>query len=322
MRSNLKNSALILYIATFVSVANPLASLANDTAVTNCLSSALLDNAYNRALINRGNLTLWISDDAIKSGYAATDAKAGRGRRFTYSDACIELALTLRSLFRFPLRSTQGFLEGLVKLMNLNLKVPHYSRLSRRAGDLKIQIPRKEKSGAMDLVIDSTGLKVYDEGEWKMRTWRKYHVAVDPQTHEVVTMELTEANVHDSEAVPALMVELENLSNVYGDGAYPTKNSLDAITKAGGHAIIPPRSGTCIVRKNPSPGEEQRNRLVRERRSAGGKNAWKKPSGYHRRSLVETHMFRLKTILGDLLHSRSLSIRRRKPHLWRAFTIK
>lgn len=268
---------------------------------------------YNRALINRGNLTLWVSEEAIAGWYAPVQNR-GRGRSFTYSDSCIELALTLRTLFRFPLRSTQGFLEGLVKLMGLDLRVPHYSRLSRRAGSLQIALPRKEKSGKLDLVIDSTGLKVYGEGEWKIRThgkqkrrtWRKYHVAVDPETHEVVAQELTQSNFHDSKAVPALMTGLKNLGNVYGDGAYPTKKSLDAITGAGGHAIIPPRSGTSIVRKNPSPGEEQRNRLVRERRSAGGKKAWKKFSGYHRRSLVETHMFRLKTILGDKLHSRHL----------------
>lgn len=269
--------------------------------------------AYNRSLINRGNLTLWFSDDVIQGWYATSQSK-GRGRRFTYSNDCIEVALTLRSLFHFPLRSTQGFLEGLMKMLELNLKVPHYTRLSRRAATLQIQLSRMKKTGPLDLVIDSTGLKIYGEGEWKMRThgkqkrrtWRKYHVAVDPQTHEVVAMELTEDKYHDSKAVPALMTGLENLGNVYGDGAYSTKKSLDAITKAGGFAIIPPRSGTSIVRKNPSPGEEQRNRLVRERRSMGGKKAWKKNSGYHRRSLVETHMFRLKTSLGGRLRTRKL----------------
>lgn len=280
---------------------------------------------YNRALIDRGNLTLWISEDAVASWYAARGGQ-GRGRPFTYSDACIELALTLRTLFRFPLRATQGFLEGLMVLMKLELKVPHYSRLSRRAGSLKIQLPRREKSGAMDLVIDSTGLKVYGEGEWKIRThgkqkrrtWRKYHVAVDPATHEVVAMELTQSNFHDSKAVPALMGGLVNLGKVYGDGAYPTPASLDAITQVGGHAIIPPRSGTCIVKKNPTPGEEQRNRLVRERRAAGGKKVWKKTSGYHRRSLVETHMFRLKTILGGELHSHNFQNQKTEARLMAA----
>lgn len=262
---------------------------------------------YNRALINRGNLTLWVSDDAIAAWYAAPDFRAaGRGRRHTYSNTCIELGLTLRTLFRFPLRGTQGFLEGLTQMLKLDLKVPCYTQMSRRAGELNIPLSRQQKSGKLDLVIDSTGLKVYGEGEWKMRThgkqkrrtWRKLHVAVDPTTHEIVAQELTESNVHDSEAVPVLMNGLRNLGNVYADGAYPTPKSLDAITASGGHAIIPPRTGTCIVKKNPSPGVEQRNRLVRERRESGGKKAWKKKSGYHRRSLVETHMYRQKTILG------------------------
>jgi endonuclease YncB( thermonuclease family) len=271
--------------------------------------------SYNRALINRGNLTLWISEDAIESWYAAKKPQ-GRGRPFTYSDACIELALTLRTRFRLPLRSTQGFLDGLTQLMKLELKIPHYTQLSRRAGSLQIDIRRQPKEGKLDLVIDSTGFKIYGEGEWKMRIhgkdkrriWRKFHVAVDPETHEVVAMKLTEANVHDSEAVPDLMKGLENqnLGKVYGDGAYPLKPSMDAIASVGGYAVIPPRSGTCIVKKNPSPGQEQRNRLIRERREAGGKKAWKKISGYHRRSLVETHMFRQKVILGERLHSRCL----------------
>lgn len=270
---------------------------------------------YNRALIDRGNLTLWVSESVVAGWYSARPAglSLNRGRPFTYSDACIELGLTLRTLFRFPLRTTQGFLEGLMRLMKLDLQVPHYSRLSRRAADLQLQITRHPKEGKLDLVIDSTGLKVYGEGEWKMRThgkqqrrtWRKYHVAVDPDTHEVVAMELTTSNYHDSRAVPALLEGMRNLGKVYGDGAYPTPTSLDAIDRAGGHAVIPPRTGTCIVKNTPSPGEEQRNRLVRERRAAGGKKAWKKCSGYHRRSLVETHMFRLKTILGGKLRSHS-----------------
>jgi len=277
---------------------------------------------YNRALVGRGNLTLWFSDDVIQGWYSGRP-ESRRGRRFTYSDACIELALTLRTLFRFPLRQTQGFLMGLTSLFRMDLKIPHYSCLSRRAGRLIVDLSRVKKEGPLDLVVDSTGLKVYGEGEWKVRThgkdkrrtWRKYHVAIDPSTHEVVTVELTESNYHDSKAVPDLLKGLENVGKVYGDGAYPTPASLDAIAKAGGFAVIPPRTGTSIVRKNPSPGEEQRNRLIRERRKAGGKKAWKKESGYHRRSLVETHMFRLKTILGGTLHSKKFENQRTEARL-------
>ena len=268
---------------------------------------------YNQSLINRGNLTLWFSSDAIKGWYAPIFAK-GRGRHFTYSDACIEMALTLRTLFRFPLRSTQGFLEGLVSMLGLKLRVPHYSRLSRRACALTIQLSRMKKEGKTptDLVIDSTGLNIYGEGEWKMRThgkdkrrtWRKYHVSVDPKSHEVIVIELTLANVHDCIPFEKLLKTPENLGKIYADGAYTHKRCFDAIAQARGDPFIPVRSGTTIVRKNPSDGQKLRNQLIRDRQKIGGGKAWKKVSGYHRRSLVETHMFRLKTILGSTLKSR------------------
>lgn len=276
--------------------------------------------SYNRALIHRGNLTLWVSEDAIQSWYAARPSQSGRGRPFTYSDACIELALTLRSLFGFPLRSTQGFLEGLMQMMKLNLKVPHYSLLSRRADQLKIQLPRQQKDGALDLVIDSTGLKVFGEGEWKIRThgkqnrrtWRKYHVAVDPHTHEVVALKLTRSKVHDGTMMKRLLTESTkdqtHLGNVYGDGAYDQLSCYDAIAEGSGKPVIPLRAGSAIMRAKTgealSAGKELRNQLIRDKRAAGGKKAWKQSSGYHRRSLVETHMFRLKTILGGKLRSR------------------
>lgn len=271
---------------------------------------------YNRSLINRGNLTLWFSEDAIKSWYSKPEKRNKRGRPFTYSNTYVELALTLRTLFRFSLRATQGFLEGLISLLGLKLQVSHYSRLSRRAADLDIQLSQLKKRGKTptDLVIDSTGLKIYGEGEWKVRThgkqkrrtWRKYHVAINPDSHEVTAMELTVANIHDSKVIAGLLSRQKNVGKVYADGAYPFKHCMDAIAEAGGIPMIPIRSGTCLMKKNPSKGEELRNQLLTDIWNAGGKAMWKKTSGYHKRSLVETHMFRLKTILGASLHGRKL----------------
>jgi hypothetical protein len=270
---------------------------------------------YNRSLINRGNLTIWFSDDAIKSWYQKPLKNKGRGRAFIYSDDYIELALTIRTLFHLPLRATQGFLEGLIFLLGLNLKISHYSRLSRRAATLDIQLNALKNSGKKptDLVIDSTGLKIFGEGEWKMRThgkqkrrtWRKYHVSVNPATHEVTAIELTEANVHDCTVLPALLSKQKNVGKTYADGAYSFKEDFDAIAESGGTPSIPVRSGTTIVKKNPSPGQELRNKLLQEIKEAGGRIAWKKSSDHHRRSLVETHMFRLKTILGGSLRGRN-----------------
>jgi hypothetical protein len=272
---------------------------------------------YNRSLINRGNLTIWLSEDSIKSWYQKPQKNKKRGRSVIYSDTYIELALTIRTLFRLPLRATQGFLEGLVLLLGLNLQVSHYSRLSRRAGTLDIQLNtlKNAEQEPTDLVIDSTGLKIFGEGEWKIRThgkqkrrtWRKYHVSVNPATHEVTAVELTEANVHDCTVLPALLSKQKNIGTAYADGAYSFKRGFDAIARSGGTPSIPIRSGTTAVKKEPSAGEELRNKLLQDIKDAGGRIAWKKSSGHHRRSLIETHMFRLKAILGGTLHGRSFA---------------
>lgn len=271
---------------------------------------------YNRSLINRGNLTIWFSEDAVKSWYQKPLGRKNRGRPFIYSNSYIELALTLRTLFRFPLRATQGFLEGLVSLLGLQLQVSHYSRLSRRASQLDIQLMKRQKENKKltDLVMDSTGLKIFGEGEWKMRThgkqkrrtWRKYHVTVNPDSHEVTAVELTEANVHDCTVLSTLLSTQKNIGKIYADGAYSFKQNFDAIADKGGKPFIPIRSGTCIVKEAPSKGEILRNQLLNAIWDAGGRSTWKKTSGYHRRSLVETHMSRLKMILGGVLRGRTL----------------
>jgi hypothetical protein len=272
---------------------------------------------YNRSLINRGNLTIWFSEDVIKNWYSKPQKTKKRGRSFIYSDTYIELALTIRTLFHLPLRATQGFLEGLIFLLRLNLRVSHYSRLSRRAGAINMQLNTLKNTGKKptDLVVDSTGLKIFGEGEWKIRThgkqkrrtWRKYHVSINPATHEVTAIELTKANVHDCMILPVLLSTQKHLGNVYADGAYSFKEGFDAIAQSGGVPSIPIRSGTTLVTKELSAGEELRNKLLQDIWNAGGRSAWKKSSGHHRRSLVETHMFRLKTILGGTLRGRKFA---------------
>jgi hypothetical protein len=267
---------------------------------------------YNNALVNRGNITIWFSDDALKNWYSGRN-DLGRGRPYVYSDACIELALTIKHLYQLPLRATVGFLTGMFSLLEIKLDVPHYSRLSRRAVNLKIGLSCTRKSSEkIDLVVDSTGLKIYGEGEWKVRihgkqkrrTWRKFHVAVDPRSHQAIAVELTKADVADTKMMPKLIKDLKNIDGVYADGAYPYKDGLDAISAIGAIASIPARSGTTLS-KNPSPGLEQRNRIILETWKAGGREQWKKTSGHHLRSLVETHMSRFKTILGDKMSARS-----------------
>lgn len=268
---------------------------------------------YNRSLINRGNLTLWFCEDTKNSWHAKPFKNRSAGRPLLYSQRCVEVALTLRTLFRFPLRATQSFLEGLISMLKLDLKVPSYTQLSRRASGLGVKFySKKSKNKPADLVVDSTGLKIYGEGEWKMKThgkqkrrhWRKLHIAINPDSMEVVALELTEANVHDDSVMPDLLQNQTITGKVYADGAYISKTTFDAITATGGGAAIALRTGTGLVEKNPSEGQILRNKLVQEIRNSGGKINWKKTSDYHKRSLVETQMFRFKTILGGTLSNR------------------
>ena len=124
---------------------------------------------YNRALINRGNLTLWIDDKAIASWHS--QLKNGkRGRDFKYSEIAIECALTIRGLLHLTLRKTQGFIEGLISMLALPISAPDYSTLSRRATITPIKLGHLNWSRPIHILIDATGLKVFGEGEWTMRT--------------------------------------------------------------------------------------------------------------------------------------------------------
>ena len=143
--------------------------------------------AYNESLVRRGDLTFWFSEDVIDE-WEHANAELRRGHPFTYSDLAIETLLTLRELFRLPYRQTEGLGRALAKLMGVAIDIPHHTSLVKRAGKLTIDTQIQKPSGPVDVVVDSTGLKVYGEGEWKVRQhgqekrrdWRKVHLAVDP----------------------------------------------------------------------------------------------------------------------------------------------
>ena len=264
--------------------------------------------SYNSALINRGSLTVWIDEEAI-ANWLSTEEPDGRGRPCTYSEVAIETGLTLRSLWKISLRMAQGLLQSILDLMHVDLAAPHYSTLCRRASELKIDLKISSSKEPRHLVIDSTGLKVFGEGEWKTRihgkakrrTWRKLHVSIDAKTHEIVACSLTDKDTHDSMETKNLLPTGVDIDAVYGDGAYDNQNAYQPIVDAGARAVIPPRSGAALM-KAKTWGIVERNKNVREKWVLGIK-LWKKARNYHLRSLVETGMYRQKQILGDRLRA-------------------
>ena len=139
--------------------------------------------------MRRGSLTLWV-EEGVVGRWRDSAAPVGRGRRRLYSDLAITCALTLREVYHLPLRSTQGLVRSVLRLLGADLPAPHYSTLSRRAASLDVKLERPSR-GPLHLAVDSTGVKLYGEGEWKVhlhgkekrRTWRKLHLLVDHRTH-------------------------------------------------------------------------------------------------------------------------------------------
>ena len=268
---------------------------------------------YNDALVNRGSLTVWVDRTTLQAWKYQGPARPGA--QFEYSDLAIECLLTLRSVYHLTLRATEGFARSLFGLMGLDLPVPDYSTLCRRAATVRITLPKKAE-GPLHLVIDSTGLKVYGEGEWKVRqhgyskrrTWLKLHLAVDPQTHEIQAAMVSDPGVTDAEMVPPLLEQVENpVESAAADGAYDRRSVYEALDGRGARAVIPPRRDAVIQRHGNTSGPRlARDENLRRIRRIG-RSAWKGESGYHERSLVETTMFRMKTIFGDGVASRTPS---------------
>lgn len=264
---------------------------------------------YNKALSNRGSITFWFDEAAIHS-WLNFSRTGKRGKPRTYGSACIEVMFVLKAVYHLPQRSTYGLVCSLLELMDLDLPVPHPSILSRRAASLSIALPRQKKGEPLHVLVDATGLKVYGEGEWKVRThgvgerrtWRKLHIAMDAETAEILAWVATSSNVSDKEVLPLLLAQIaEPIKQVTGDGGYDYSSCYEEIAKRHARAVIPPRR---TARLNPQDERfRARDKNIRRIRKVGRKK-WKRQSEYHRRSLVETAMMRQKRIFGSGLSSR------------------
>ncbi len=266
---------------------------------------------YNAALKQRGSLTFWL-DEAVIDGWINEHKTGRRGASNHYSDGAIGLMATVQALFNLPGRQTEGFLESLFALMGIDLPVPNHSTLSRRMGKVEVELPVTPSQGAIHVVVDSTGVKVYGEGEWKVRqhgvnkrrTWRKLHVGVNEATGEILAAVASTNNLSDDEALGDLLDGIdEEIEQVSGDGAYDKRKCYDAIAARDAQATIPPRKDALRWEESESGEQHPRNQAL-ERIEEVGRPGWKQESGYHRRSLAETTMFRFKTIFGGLLRRR------------------
>ncbi len=269
---------------------------------------------YEKALVQRGSITFWMSDDFEKS-WTHTGEKQ-RGSQFDYSDQAILVMLTIKEVFHLTNRGVEGFVRSIFRMMKINLPVPDHTTLSKRGQDLKVHLPKKAHP-TLNIVMDSTGLKIYGEGEWKVRqhgvskrrTWRKLHLGANPEDGEIQAVILTENSISDDVAAGVLLEQIEQeIDQFAADGAYDKRKVYDGLNahSPGVKILIPPRKNARIWKHGNTKAERlKRDENVRSIRKHGRKE-WKKNSGYHVRSLAETAMFRLKTIFGDELSARLL----------------
>ena len=262
--------------------------------------------AYDRALVQRGDITVWLAPDAIATWEAVGVGKRGGQRQ--YSDLAIETALTLRLIFHLPLRQTEGFLTSIFGMLGLDLSAPDHTTLSRRGQHLDLPLRRAPAGTGLHLMVDSTGLSIVGEGAWAAakdggrgrRGWKKRHLGVD-RSGVIVARALTEASVDDATTgITRIEATDGALGRVTADAAYETIGFDEAAGARGATVVVPPTRTAHVSRHGPRSSARDRTILaVKER----GRRRWKKTSGYHGQARVENAFFRDKSIIGDSLRA-------------------
>jgi IS5 family transposase len=265
---------------------------------------------YDQALVQRGDITLWITPEAIRAWRAKPSGRRGAPQKYT--DLAIETALTLRLVLRLPLRQAEGFLRSMLDLMDLRLEAPDHTTLSRRSKGLNVKLVDIQSTKPIHVIIDSTGLSIVGEGEWAAakhggrgkRGWRKLHLGVD-RAGMIRAQVLTESSGDDARTgLKVIKKTSGKLVSVTGDAAYDTVAIYDQASSRGARVVVPPtRTASVSSRK---PRSAARDRTIQKVAKIGRKR-WMKESGYHRQGVVENAFFRYKSMLGDRLHARGLA---------------
>jgi len=269
---------------------------------------------YNQDLVKRGSITFFIDQNALNAKPEAN--KRGRPRLFAHP--LIQLLLVLKIQYRLTYRALEGFSKSILPLLHTCVALPTYSLICKRASKMEALLPKLSSRRPRVVLIDASGIKVYGEGEWKVkvhgtskrRKWIKLHIAIDARSQEIIELEVTHGHRADCAVGPKIIEKLpKSIKTVMGDGGYDTKHCRKVIEKVGARELIPPRRNSKISRDL-----ERRNRALLEIKGLGGDNLareiWGKLTGYSRRALVETSFSRLKRLYGERFYSKKMETQR------------
>ena len=285
---------------------------------------------YNQGLVNRGDFTFMINQAVL----APVEQTGKAGHPKEYSDALILVLAAIREFTGLPFRQLVGYAKMLVGLFGV--KLPAYSTLCKRMQKLQVLLnidrARLSKQGAY-LLVDSTGLKLSGEGEWKVRkhgtskrrSWVKLHISVDFNSEQILSYAATPDNITDGAATPSLLdsaIQETKIKQLIGDGAYGSHRLYQEVEAERGVSLLSPPhknaklhvkfaathpgrggSGGKYADLVDEKGWETHNEYLRSCMHLGW-DEWKNHVGYHKRSLVETTMWRLKSAFSSRLKSR------------------
>jgi hypothetical protein len=265
---------------------------------------------YNKHLVNRGKINLWVNPDAIAKWTPERVKK--NGHPFLYSDELIKTLSCLRFKFRLSLRETEGFFQSFVDAIKSLFHSPSYTQICRRMKTLKLPANLLKKNNITDIALDTTGLKVYGEGEWRAekyggrKRWKKLHLALDPESGKLIIAEITDEYVHDTTYMKkALQSAGTQIGKILIDGIADSGTCYRLAREYNKVLLTPPKKG-AILRKEIE--YESRNEAIRIIRGLGGdltaRSIWAKLVGYNRRVIAESMMARWKRLYGGDLKSR------------------
>jgi len=274
---------------------------------------------YEKSLRSRGDITVWLSRDAINAWTPPKNGK--RGGQPIYSDIAIETSLMHRLIFHLPLRQAEGFLKSILKLMDLYLPCPDHTTVSRRNRTVNVcRCTGSLQDGPIHFIVDSTGLKICGQGEWHAKKhgkkwrkrWKKLHFGVD-ENGRILASKVTDGHKHDSSQVPNLLAQVDReIDRFVGDRIYDQEVVYEAVDhhSPGAEVIVPPRKDAMLSNNSISV-PSHRDRHITEIQSNGW-SEWKRQSGYYLQSHAENAFYRYKRIIGGQLKAKNYDAQKRE----------
>ena len=274
---------------------------------------------YNQDLVKRGSITFFIDLDILEH----KPKKEKRGRPRLFSHPLIQLLLVLKIQYQLSYRALEGFSKSILPLLHATVVLPTYSLICKRASVLEALLPKLSSTRPRVVLIDASGIKVYGEGEWKVkvhgktkrRKWIKLHIAIDARTQEIIQLEVSHGHRADCCIGVELIKKLPRSTKmVMGDGGYDTKQCREMVKDIGAEELIPPRKNGRITKNL-----HRRNKAILGIKGLGGdqiaREIWGKLTGYSRRVLVETAFSRIKRLYGERFYSKKSESQRVEGHI-------